>query len=392
MVTRAPNLNGLMAQPQPFLTNTDVYGRKAAAPTNPLSQYGLMAPVVTPFGGQPPAQPTTINKPATTTDNPNSSDKKSDPTRSNTDNVSGESHTADQPSYGEMSFGDKAAFGKDMDNIGSFGRGVIGAAVSAVGSMFGAPLGIDRAVSLATGQPTFGGAMKASVNNDINSAMALSQAVDLVDNENAVAGGPTAGVSAPTNDFGATATQQQAHADAVGRGQAPQGSQANSAGGYSTSGEFGFSTNADGDVVGNDKDKNGVGDGSEGGEGCVINTELLRQDIISKKDFVAYIRYCKKFYHNSFYGERLRRGYQTWGRFFVKKLRKDKTSPASKFAIWLSKTYLRYVKSKLNGRKADLTAKTVKTMFHGISFCIGIFCKPDLQKFYDELNFSVAMN
>jgi hypothetical protein len=60
------------------------------------------------------------------------------------------------------------------------------------------------------------------------------------------------------NPFGATQNQMDRHADAVGRGTAPAGSHANAAGGYSTKGEFGFSTNEDGDVVGNDPDRNGV--------------------------------------------------------------------------------------------------------------------------------------
>jgi hypothetical protein len=44
----------------------------------------------------------------------------------------------------------------------------------------------------------------------------------------------------------------------VSAGTAPAGSHANSAGGYSTKGKFGFSTNNRGDVVGNDPDRNGV--------------------------------------------------------------------------------------------------------------------------------------
>ena len=55
--------------------------------------------------------------------------------------------------------------------------------------------------------------------------------------------------AAKDRSFGPTGIQVAAHADAVSRGNAPAGSMANSIGGYSTKGEYGYSTNRDGDVM-----------------------------------------------------------------------------------------------------------------------------------------------
>ena len=55
--------------------------------------------------------------------------------------------------------------------------------------------------------------------------------------------------AAKDRSFGPTDLQVAAHADAVGRGNAPAGSMANSMGGHSTKGEYGYSTNRDGDVM-----------------------------------------------------------------------------------------------------------------------------------------------
>ena len=65
-----------------------------------------------------------------------------------------------------------------------------------------------------------------------------------------------ANAAAIADDFGATTAQKDAHDAAVSQGNAPVGSSPNSAGGYSTKGGMGFSTDHRGDVMSRDRHNN----------------------------------------------------------------------------------------------------------------------------------------
>jgi hypothetical protein len=191
-----------------------------------------------------------------------SSQKKTDEdTRAETrEGPSGRGGTDTGKSMSEMSPMEQAAFGGSLS--GPLGGAIEAVSKGVVGSALGlaSPLGVEMGYSLATGTPTAAQQAMKSVEDDIAKAKeryAMS-AADLAQAQ--------VDFSGPIgNSFGATQNQMDRHADAVGRGTAPAGSHANAAGGYSTTGQFGFSTNEDGDVVGNDPDRNGVpGDQSNG--------------------------------------------------------------------------------------------------------------------------------
>jgi hypothetical protein len=191
-----------------------------------------------------------------------SSQKKTDEdTRAETrEGPSGRGGTDTGKSMSEMSPMEQAAFGGSLS--GPLGGAIEAVSKGVVGSALGlaSPLGVEMGYSLATGVPTAAQQAMKSVDLDIAKAkeMYAMSAADLAQAQ--------VDFSGPIgNQFGATQNQMDRHADAVGRGTAPAGSHANAAGGYSTTGEFGFSTNEDGDVVGNDPDRNGVpGDQSTG--------------------------------------------------------------------------------------------------------------------------------
>jgi len=157
----------------------------------------------------------------------------------------------------EMSPMEQAAFGEALSGplggaIESISKGVVGSALG-----LASPLGVERAFSLATDVPTAAQQAMKSVEEDIAKAkeMYSMSPADLAAAQEAWSG-PV------TSAFGATEQQVQSHAEAVAAGKAPAGSHANAAGGYSTKGEFGFSTSTIGtdkdDVVGNDPDRNGI--------------------------------------------------------------------------------------------------------------------------------------
>jgi len=156
-------------------------------------------------------------------------------------------------SMSEMSPMEQAAFGEALS--GPLGGAIEAVSKGVVGSALGlaSPLGVEMGYSLATGVPTAAQQAMKSVEDDIAKAkeMYAMSPSDLSAAQSAFSG-PVG------NAFGATTNQMQAHEAAVAAGHAPTGSQANAAGGYSTTGEFGFSTNKDGDVVGNDPDRNGI--------------------------------------------------------------------------------------------------------------------------------------
>jgi hypothetical protein len=184
-----------------------------------------------------------------------SSQKKTDEdTRAETrEGPSGRGGTDTGKSMSEMSPMEQAAFGGALSGplggaIEAVSKGVVGGALG-----LASPMGVEMGYSLATGVPTAAQQAMKSVDLDIAKAkeMYAMSAADLAQAQ--------VDFSGPIgNPFGATQNQMDRHADAVGRGTAPAGSHANAAGGYSTKGEFGFSTNEDGDVVGNDPDRNGV--------------------------------------------------------------------------------------------------------------------------------------
>jgi hypothetical protein len=184
-----------------------------------------------------------------------SSQKKTDEdTRAETrEGPSGRGGTDTGKSMSEMSPMEQAAFGGSLS--GPLGGAIEAVSKGVVGSALGlaSPLGVEMGYSLATGVPTAAQQAMKSVDLDIAKAkeMYAMSPADL-----AAAQGSWSGPV--SNAFGATQQQVRSHAEAVDAGKAPAGSQANAAGGYSTTGEFGFSTNEDGDVVGNDPDKNGI--------------------------------------------------------------------------------------------------------------------------------------
>jgi hypothetical protein len=183
------------------------------------------------------------------------SQKKTDEdTRAETrEGPSGRGGTDTGKSMSEMSPMEQAAFGGSLSGplggaIEAVSKGVVGSALG-----LGSPLGVERGYSQATGVPTAAQQAMKSVDLDIAKAkeMYAMSPADLAAAQDSWSG-PV------SNAFGATQQQVRSHAEAVDAGKAPAGSQANAAGGYSTTGEFGFSTNEDGDVVGNDPDKNGI--------------------------------------------------------------------------------------------------------------------------------------
>ena len=183
------------------------------------------------------------------------SQKKTDEdTRAETrEGPSGRGGTDTGKSMSEMSPMEQAAFGGALS--GPLGGAIEAVSKGVVGSALGlaSPLGVELGYSLATGVPTAAQQAMKSVDLDIAKAkeMYAMSPTDLAQAQTDFSG-PIG------NPFGATQNQIDRHADAVDRGTAPAGSHANAAGGYSTTGEFGFSTNEDGDVVGNDPDKNGI--------------------------------------------------------------------------------------------------------------------------------------
>jgi hypothetical protein len=184
-----------------------------------------------------------------------SSQKKTDEdTRAETrEGPSGRGGTDTGKSMSEMSPMEQAAFGGSLS--GPLGEAIEAVSKGVVGSALGlaSPLGVEMGYSLATGVPTAAQQAMKSVDLDIAKAkeMYAMSAADLAQAQ--------VDFSGPIgNQFGANQNQMDRHADAVSRGTAPTGSYANAADGYSTTGQFGFSTNRDGDVVGNDPDRNGV--------------------------------------------------------------------------------------------------------------------------------------
>jgi hypothetical protein len=183
------------------------------------------------------------------------SQKKTDEdTRAETrEGPSGRGGTDTGKSMSEMSPMEQAAFGEALSGplggaIESVSKGVVGSALG-----LASPLGVERGYSLATGVPTAAQQAMTSVDLDIAKAkeMYSMSPADLAAAQEAWSG-------SVANEFGATKNQMDVHADAVSAGNAPAGSVANAAGGYSTKGQFGFSTNKDGDVVANDPDRNGI--------------------------------------------------------------------------------------------------------------------------------------
>jgi hypothetical protein len=183
------------------------------------------------------------------------SQKKTDEdTRAETkEGPSGRGGTDTGKSMSEMSPMEQAAFGGALSGplggaIESVSKGVVGSALG-----LASPLGVEMGYSKATGVPTAAQQAMKSVDLDIAKAkeMYAMSPADLSAAQEAWSG-PV------SNAFGATTNQMMAHADAVSAGNAPAGSEANAAGGYSTKGDFGFSTNTRGEVVGNDPDRNGV--------------------------------------------------------------------------------------------------------------------------------------
>jgi hypothetical protein len=166
---------------------------------------------------------------------------------------SGRGGTDTGKSMSEMSPMEQAAFGGALSGplggaIESVSKGIVGSALG-----LASPLGVERGYSQATGVPTAAQQAMKSVDLDIAKAkeMYAMSPSDLSAAQSAFSG-PVG------NTFGATTNQMQAHEAAVAAGTAPAGSHANAAGGYSTKGDYGFSTNNRGDVVGNDPDRNGV--------------------------------------------------------------------------------------------------------------------------------------
>jgi hypothetical protein len=187
------------------------------------------------------------------------SQKKTDEdTRAETrEGPSGKGGTDTDKSMSEMSPMEQAAFGETLSGplggaIEAISKGIVGSALG-----LASPLGVETAFSLATGIPTAAQQAMKSVEEDIAKAkeMYSMSPADLAAAQDAWSG-PV------TSAFGATEQQVQSHAEAVAAGNAPAGSHANAAGGYSTKGEFGFSTSTVGtekdDVVGNDPDRNGI--------------------------------------------------------------------------------------------------------------------------------------
>jgi hypothetical protein len=187
------------------------------------------------------------------------SQKKTDEdTRAETrEGPSGKGGTDTDKSMSEMSPMEQAAFGETLSGplggaIEAISKGIVGSALG-----LASPLGVETAFSLATGVPTAAQQAMKSVEEDIAKAkeMYAMSPAELAAAQDAWSG-PV------TSAFGATEQQVQSHAEAVAAGNAPAGSHANAAGGYSTKGEFGFSTSTIGkemdDVVGNDPDRNGI--------------------------------------------------------------------------------------------------------------------------------------
>jgi len=153
----------------------------------------------------------------------------------------------------EMSPMEQAAFGEALSGplggaIEAVSKGVVGGALG-----LASPLGVEMGYSLATDVPTAAQQAMKSVDLDIAKAKEMYSMSPA-----GLAAAQEAWSGPVSNEFGATKNQMDAHAEAVAAGNAPAGSVANAAGGYSTKGEFGFSTNKDGDVVANDPDRNGV--------------------------------------------------------------------------------------------------------------------------------------
>jgi hypothetical protein len=183
------------------------------------------------------------------------SQKKTDEdTRAETrEGPSGRGGTDTGKSMSEMSPMEQAAFGEALS--GPFGGAIEAISKGVVGGTFGlaSPLGVERGYSLATGVPTAAQQAMRSVDLDIAKAkeMYAMSPADLAAAQEAFSG-PV------SNEFGATQNQIDAHAEAVAAGRAPIGSVANAGRGYSTKGQFGFSTNKDHEVLGNDPDRNGI--------------------------------------------------------------------------------------------------------------------------------------
>jgi len=183
------------------------------------------------------------------------SQKKTDEdTRAETrEGPSGRGGTDTGKSMSEMSPMEQAAFGEALS--GPLGEAIESVSKGVVGGTFGlaSPLGVERGYSLATDVPTAAQQAMKSVDLDIAKAkeMYAMSPADLAAAQEAWSG-PV------SNEFGATQNQIDAHADAVAAGNAPAGSVANAADGYSTKGDLGFSTNKDHEVVGNDPDRNGI--------------------------------------------------------------------------------------------------------------------------------------
>jgi hypothetical protein len=177
------------------------------------------------------------------------SQKKTDEdTRAETrEGPSGRGGTDTGKSMSEMSPMEQAAFGGALS--GPFGGAIEAISKGVVGGTFGlaSPLGVERGYSLATGVPTAAQQAMRSVDLDIAKAkeMYAMSPADLAAAQEAWSG-PV------SNEFGATQNQIDAHAEAVAAGRAPIGSVANAGRGYSTKGQFGFSTNKDHEVLGND--------------------------------------------------------------------------------------------------------------------------------------------
>lgn len=75
------------------------------------------------------------------------------------------------------------------------------------------------------------------------------------------------------------------------------------------------------------------GDGGSGG-GCVISTAFAEKKIWSQQDKFDLINWCKKYLHNTWWGEAFRRGYQVLGSKIVVPNLKRNDSLWSKYATW----------------------------------------------------------
>lgn len=321
----------------------DQYGRFTANPY--VKGPGLMTPTAyTPVPDGSQTTSSTPDKtgmlqpidPVTGTSRPSSGD-----------NGGIDNPTANDKSFSEMSEADKIGWGRDLQDMGSFGRSMVSGAVGIMGGMLGAPLGIDTAFGKVAGvnnvSQTFSGAVK----DDMDEAMSMASTAEMEANAyDAKDMGVDPGPSYGTDAVGGFDTGEDDNAAMDG-----PTSGVDATGGFDT----------------------GDSEGDGGGGSCVITTQMTTTGYMDRRQYARYLKYCKSRYHGKATGERMRLGYQAWGMLFVAAMRKNPDGYAARTGRWIANTYAEYVNAHLNSTIPPVTSRVLAAILHPVSYIIGLF-------------------